>query len=124
MGAFIAKLSALTLVLGAIIYSLLAYWPVYNPGPFVWIALAFYFLLTLGLYSLSLMGLQRNNRTFSTAVFGSMTIRFIFCILFLVIYLIINKEKNIPFIITYLILYLFYTIFEIFQLVRKLRPEK
>lgn len=124
MGSFIVKLSLLTVFLSGLIFLLLQYLPVYQPGNFVWISLAFYFLLTLGLFSLSSMGLNRNNRTFSTAVFGSMTLRFIFCILFLVIYLIINKEKNISFIVTYLFLYLFYTIFEIFQLVRKLRPEK
>lgn len=124
MASFVLKLSALTLFLSGIIYLMLNYLPQYQPGNFVWISVAFYYLLTLGLFSLSVMGLKSSNRTFSTAVFGSMTIRFIFCILFLVIYLIINKEKNVSFIVTYLLLYLFYTIFEIFQLVRKLRPEK
>jgi hypothetical protein len=124
MISFLSKLLLMTAVIVGAIYILEMIWPEYQPGYFVWISVAFYFFLTAGLFSLSMMGLKRNNRTFSTAVFGSMTIRFIFCILFLVIYLIINKEKNVAFIVTYLFLYLFYTIFEIFQLVRKLRPEK
>lgn len=124
MISFLSKLLLMTAVIVGAIYFLEMVWPDYQPGYFVWISVVFYFFLTVGLFSLSMMGLKRNNRTFSTAVFGSMTIRFIFCILFLVIYLIINKEKNVAFIVTYLILYLFYTIFEIFQLVRKLRPEK
>ena len=122
--SFLLKLTLLTAIIGAIIYSLMQYISVYNPGNAIWIALTFFFVLTLVLYRMAMMGLKRSQKTFTISVLGSMTLRFIFSLLFLVIYLIINPEKNKAFIISFLFLYLFYTIFEIFQLVRKLRPEK
>lgn len=122
--SFLFKLTGLTLILSGIIFVLLNNVPAYNPGAFIWIAVTFFYLLTLLLYSMAMMGLKRSQKTFTVSVLGSMTLRFIFSILFLVIYLIINPEKNKAFIISFLLLYLFYTIFEIFQLVRKLRPEK
>lgn len=122
--SFILKLTGLTIIITGIIFVLLNNVKAYNPGPFIWIAVAFFYLLTLALYSMAMMGLKRSQKTFTVSVLGSMTLRFIFSLLFLVIYLIINPEKNKAFIISFLFLYLFYTIFEIFQLVRKLRPEK
>jgi 4-hydroxybenzoate polyprenyltransferase len=122
--SFLLKLTGLTLILSGIIFVLLNNVTAYNPGSFIWIAVAFFYLLTLILYSMAMMGLKRSQKTFTVSVLGSMTLRFIFSVLFLVIYLIINPEKNKAFIISFLFLYLFYTIFEIFQLVRKLRPEK
>jgi hypothetical protein len=122
--SFLLKLSGLTLFISGIIFVLLKNVPTYNPGSSIWIAVAFFYLLTLVLYSMAMMGLKRSQKTFIVSVLGSMTLRFIFSILFLVIYLIINPEKNKAFIISFLFLYLFYTIFEIIQLVRKLRPEK
>ncbi len=122
--SFTLKLTGLTVLISAIVLLLLKQVPAYNPGTFIWIAVGFFYLLTFILYAMAMMGLKQSQKTFTVSVLGSMTLRFIFSVLFLVIYLIINPEKNKAFIISFLFLYLFYTIFEIFQLVRKLRPEK
>jgi 4-hydroxybenzoate polyprenyltransferase len=122
--SFTLKLTGLTVLISAIVLLLLKQVPAYNPGTFIWTAVGFFYLLTFILYAMAMMGLKQSQKTFTVSVLGSMTLRFIFSVLFLVIYLIINPEKNKAFIISFLFLYLFYTIFEIFQLVRKLRPEK
>jgi hypothetical protein len=44
--------------------------------------------------------------------------------LFIAIYLIINAERDKAFVVSILLLYLFYTLFEIYHLVTKLRAEK
>lgn len=124
MKLIIFRLFLLTACCAAVIAALLRWVPDYNPGNWVWIGLIFFFLLTLVLYKLVDRSLNAKQSTFSTALFGGMLIRFLFSIFFLVIYLIINKEKNLSFILTFLFLYLLFTIFEIVHLVRKLRLEK
>lgn len=122
--SFTVQLVLITLLIAGAAWLLLQYLPAFKPGVYIWYTIGFFFTLTYSLYHLALMGLNKSQRTFSTAVFGSMTLRFIFSLLFLIICLIISKEKNISFIVSFLLLYLFYTIFEIVHLVRKLRAEK
>lgn len=124
MKLFLIRLLALTAICAMGIGALLQWVSIYKPGNWVWIGLSFFFFLTLFLYMIISRSLKSGQRTFSTALFGGMLIRFLFSIFFLVIYLIINKEKNVSFILTFLFLYLLFTIFEIVHLVRKLRLEK
>jgi uncharacterized membrane protein len=65
-----------------------------------------------------------SNSRFFTGVMGAIGIRMLLCLVFLAIYLIVSDIKSKEFIVFYLSLYLFYTIFEISQLVSKLRTEK
>ncbi|PCJ64127.1 MAG: hypothetical protein COA58_14170 [Bacteroidetes bacterium] len=98
-----------------------------KPGEDLWFwgALAFFFLagIVIGLKTQKVVT-SKSNSTFYAGVMGGMGIRMLLSILFLAIYLVISEIKSVEFIAFYLILYLFYTIFEIYQLVHKLRAEK
>ncbi|MBI1307664.1 MAG: hypothetical protein GC181_13760 [Bacteroidetes bacterium] len=95
-----------------------------NVNPWSWGALAFFLSLTLFLNWLGDYMMTKGSRTFLNFVYGSTFIRFIFSIFFIVIYLIVNEVVDKYFIFTFGLLYLFYTAFEIFHLVTKLRAEK
>lgn len=87
-------------------------------------ALAFFTGLTMLTYYIGNNALDKAQKTFTAAIYGSIGLRFIFSLFFIVIYLIINEVKDRVFIAEFLLLYLFYTMFEIYYLVTKLRSEK
>lgn len=121
---FLAKLAGVTLAI-AVATIVLFYFAQPQETYWYWIALGFYTVVGVVIGKRSQRAvLSASNSTFFTGVIGAIGIRLLLCVLFLAIYLIISDLKSKTFIIYYLILYLFYTIFEITQLVSKLRPEK
>ena len=121
---FLAKILGLTAVmaLGTAVFHYLAQ-PV--DQIWYWVTLAFYLLvgIVISIRTQKAVTSESNSRFF-TGVMGSTGIRMILCIGFLAIYLMVSDLKSREFIVFYLIAYLFYTIFEMSQLVSKLRPEK
>lgn len=121
---FLAKLAGVTLAI-AVATIVLIYFAQPQETYWYWIALGLYTVVGVVIGKRSQRAvLSASNSTFFTGVIGAIGIRLLLCVLFLAIYLIISDLKSKTFIIYYLILYLFYTIFEITQLVSKLRPEK
>lgn len=122
--SFIGKLTAMTLVFVAAVLAFF-YWKGSEEQWWFWSALIFYYVvgLLIGLKTQRAVVSTSNSRFF-TGVMGAIGIRMLLCLVFLAIYLIISDIKSKEFIVFYLFLYLFYTIFEISQLVSKLRLEK
>lgn len=89
----------------------------------VWIALIYFFSLTWITFKIANSALGKDNKTFITRIYSAIGIRFIFSIFPLLIYLLFYPVREMPFIISYLLLYFFYTAFEIYYLVVNLRPE-
>jgi hypothetical protein len=121
---FYLKLILLTVIL---LVLTAGYLYIFEPGEdmWFWASLSYYFVLgvVIGWKSQKAV-LSKSNSRFFAGVMGSIGIRMLFCVVFLAIYLMVSDLKSNEFIVYYLILYLFYTIFEIYQLVSKLRPEK
>ncbi|MDZ4668102.1 MAG: hypothetical protein SGJ00_09470 [bacterium] len=92
-------------------------------GNLVWVALLYFLLLTLVTYSITQSGLPKDNKTFITRTYSAIGIRFVFSIFPLFIYLIFSPERQLSFAVVYLLLYFFYTAFEIYYLVVNLRPD-
>jgi peptidoglycan/LPS O-acetylase OafA/YrhL len=89
-----------------------------------WGSLIFFFALGIGISAITHRSIKASNSAFFRGVMGAIGIRMLLGVLFLAIYLIASPLKAREFIVYYLILYLLFTIFEIYQLVSKLRPEK
>lgn len=89
-----------------------------------WMALAFFFVLNLLIHFLSISMLKSSQKSFLTFMYGSIAMRFIFSIFFIVIYLIVNDVMDKIVVVNFLILYLLFTTFELYHLVTKLRTEK
>jgi len=69
------------------------------------------------------MASKAKGGRFVTLFMGTLALRMFFCIAFLVLYLIFSRQKDIPFICYYLLLYLFYSAFEIYLLLSNLRAD-
>jgi hypothetical protein len=85
-------------------------------------AIGFYTLLTWVAFQLAMLGKDKSNKTFMRAFFSSLYLHLFLSIGFILIWLIFSKERNIPFIISYLILYILFTVFEVLSLLNNLRP--
>jgi phosphatidylserine synthase len=120
----IGKLTGMTLVFAL---ALIVFFYLKGNNEQWWFCLALVFYYSVGI----VIGLKTqravvsdSNSQFFTGVMGAIGIRMLLCLVFLSIYLMVSEIKSKEFIVFYLILYLFYTIFEISQLVSKLRAEK
>lgn len=89
----------------------------------IFAAQAYMILLTLINFKIAESGVKKDNQTFIKRIYGSMAIRFLFALFPLLLYFIFVRVKEIPLVLTYVLLYLFYTSFEIYLLVAKLRPD-
>jgi hypothetical protein len=90
----------------------------------VWWIMIFYIILTLLLHFLSVNAANKSNSTFMTAVFGSIGLKLLLSIAFIVFYLLNNRSNALWFGINFIVLYLFFTAFEIYSLLRNLRALK
>lgn len=120
---FLIKFFVMSLLLSVGTYFFLHFSEVKEGGWF-WSALIYYVAIGLLIGWMTQRAINASNSAFFRGVLGATGIRMLLSIFFLAIYLIISDIKSKEFIVFYLILYLFYTIFEISQLVSKLRPEK
>jgi len=121
---FFLKLTLLTSLLSLVTAVYLYF---FEPGEdmWFWVSLSYYFILGIVIGRKTQKAvISKSNSQFFGGVMGSIGIRVLLCVVFLAIYLMVSDLKSKEFIVYYLILYLFYTIFEIYQLVSKLRPEK
>ncbi|MFT5725365.1 MAG: cobalamin biosynthesis protein CobD/CbiB [Bacteroidia bacterium] len=89
-----------------------------------WGAMGFFFGLNLLIHFLSENMAKSSQKSFLTFMYGSIAMRFIFSIFFIVIYLMVNEVRDKIVIVNFLFLYLLFTTFELYHLVAKLRTEK
>ena len=120
---FIGKLTAITVLVAAAL-AVCFYFIQLEEQLWFWSALVFYYLvgLVIGIRTQKAV-VSTSNSQFFTGVMGSIGLRMLLSLIFLAIYLMVSEIKATEFIVYYLILYLLYTIFEISQLVSKLRAE-
>ncbi|WP_297094171.1 hypothetical protein [uncultured Draconibacterium sp.] len=118
MKAFIAKLTGITLaiaVIGWLVFSL-AFPEYYLPVlPFL---LLFFYLTTLGIHAYQLKMAQKDIGKFTRS---NMLITFFKLVLYsvvAVVYIAIDKENAVPFVICLMLLYLIFTFFEVTEITK------
>lgn len=89
----------------------------------IWLALLYYAIVSLATGLITLSGLSKNNKTFMSRTYSSIGIRLVFSLFPLLIYLLFSPQRDFPLIIAYILLYFFFTSFEIYMLVVNLRPD-
>lgn len=121
---FISRLLILGLIVG--ILDIVYFYFTNEPEQvWYWSALLYYLLLGLIIGNRSHKAIANDsNSAFFMGIMSGTGIRMLFSIIFIAIYLIVSDIKSNLFIGYYLFLYLLFTIFEIYQLVHKLRTEK
>lgn len=88
-----------------------------------WMAPLYYLLLTAITGLITGSGLKKDNKSFMTRTYASIGLRLVFSVFPLFIYLFTVGADDLDFIILFILLYFFYTSFEIYSLVVNLRPD-
>ena len=88
-----------------------------------WLVFGFLGGLTFIAYILAFMGIKRNPETGVLAIMASIAVKMIFSMAFVLIYSLNTKEKDLVFVFNFFSLYLLFTFFEIYGLLRSLRHQ-
>ncbi|PST84516.1 hypothetical protein C7T94_05040 [Pedobacter yulinensis] len=91
--------------------------------PKFWLVFGFMAGITFIAYTVASIGLKRNPETGIMAIMASIGLKMIFCMAFVLIYSIKEKGNRIVFTLDFFSLYLLFTAFEIFCLLRNLRHQ-
>jgi hypothetical protein len=84
-------------------------------------SIIYFAALNFFVYYISTLGIGKSNSMFMKTFYTGFYLQLFLSIAGILIYLIFSKQKSKPFIISYLILYIFYTAFEIYHLLITLR---
>ncbi|MCH7402543.1 hypothetical protein ACFOUP_17690 [Belliella kenyensis] len=120
---FTVRIIALTLVLAGLIYILQNHIQPTWVHDTIWKILSFFALLTwvTGAFVQYLMKISKENS--SNILLGATAIRFMASLGFVVIFLLLDIENIILFVVNFFVIYLFYLIFDIYGLIANLRPH-
>ena len=88
--------------------------PKYSSPALPFIVLFFFFLTLFTLYIVLRDSSMRESKKFVSGYVVSRTVKFMSCLLFMLIYIIINKEDRWNFAFAFLIIYFLYAAFEVF----------
>jgi len=88
-----------------------------------WLIFGFCNIITFIAYILAYLGIKRNPETGIMAIMASVGIKMIFAMAFVLIYSLNSTEKGFVFALNFFSLYLLFTFFEIYSLLRNLRHQ-
>ncbi len=88
-----------------------------------WGLFVFFAGITFIAYVLADLGIKRNPETGIMAIMGSIALKMIFSMAFVLIYSLNSKEKGIVMVLNFFSLYLLFSFFEIYSLLRNLRHQ-
>lgn len=88
-----------------------------------WLVFGFLGGITFIAFVVAFLGIKRNPETGILAIMGSIAIKMLFSMAFVLIYSINNKGKDVVFVLNFFSLYLLFTFFEIYCLLRNLRHQ-
>ncbi|WP_182960760.1 hypothetical protein [Pedobacter gandavensis] len=111
-------------VLGGIAYALPAIFPdQLILVPKFWLVFGFLAGITYIAYGVADLGLKRNPDVGVMAIMGSIALKMIFAMAFVLIYSLKSKENGFVFVLNFFSLYLLFSFFEIYCLLRNLRHQ-
>ncbi|TNE82142.1 MAG: hypothetical protein EP332_01235 [Bacteroidetes bacterium] len=120
-GKFSLRLAAFSLLVAVLIQVLLMKTTLLIPA--IWGAYAFFVVLTLVLYYISTFSLKMSVKNSMSIIFGAMGFRLFASLIYIVAYTLYTGEKDIPFTISFMLLFLLFQVFEIYHIVANLRPD-
>ncbi|WP_442794867.1 hypothetical protein [Pelobium manganitolerans] len=91
--------------------------------PFFWLAYAYMALITLLVYGLSVVGIKMGGEYQSTIILGAIVVRLLLTLCFLMFYILKVKVDAVLFVANFFSIYLLFTVFEIYCLLRNLRDQ-
>ena len=120
-GKFSLRLAAFAGVVAVLLQLIFTYTDLLPTS--LWWAYAFMVVLTLVIYYISVFSLKMSVKNSMSLIFGSMGFRLFSSLIFVISYLVITGERDIPYVVGFMCLFLLFQVFEIYHLVANLRPD-
>ncbi|MBI1222371.1 MAG: hypothetical protein GC180_07200 [Bacteroidetes bacterium] len=120
-GRFTLRLAAFSALIAVIMQLIFTYTELLPQS--LWWAFAFMVFLTLLIYYVSVYSLKMSVKNSMSLIFGSMGFRLFTSLIFVISYLVITGERDIPYVVGFMLLFLLFQVFEIYHLVANLRPD-
>lgn len=121
--SFWFKLLVVTVLAGWALVGTNFLFPKFVLHPFFFLSLIYYSILTAVLHLFIEPAVKKGQKQFQNVYFGATFARMFVSLIFLVIWLLINKGITLPEAVVFLIFYFLFTAFEIVILFPKLRPD-
>jgi len=80
--------------------------------------------ITLGVHTYLIKASQDKPRKFTSKFIGATGLKMFIYIIFIAIYILIDRQHAIPFLISFLILYILYTVFEVISVLNYLKNRR
>ena len=124
----LAKFTSFYLIFVGVLIGIIAILPTIFPGTqlFVknfWLLFGFLAGITFIAYLLVDIGIKKDPEVGIMAIMGSIAVKMIFCMAFVLIYSIKEKGLGVVFLVNFFSLYLLFSAFEIYCLLRNLRHQ-
>ena len=124
----LAKFTSAYLIFIGILITIIAVLPAVIPDKqlFVknfWVLFGFMAGITYIAYTLAAVGIKRDPEVGVMAIMGSIAVKMIFCMAFVLVYSIKAKGNGLIFVLNFFSLYFLFTAFEIYCLLRNLRHQ-
>jgi len=91
--------------------------------PKFWVVFGTIAFLTLIAFILSWLGIKKGTDVSVFAILGGIVMKLLFCMVFVLVYLLKFKVNDIQFVVNFFSLYFLYTGFEVYCLLRNLRHQ-
>ncbi len=120
---FFRKLSLFTLLISAL--SALVFWliPTKYQSPAFPFLLLFFYLSSLGIYSVLAKSIRRRPAVFSNNFMLLTVLKLFILMVSLGLYIYFNRQDAIPFVISFFILYIGFTVFEVVEVMKLLKSS-
>jgi hypothetical protein len=116
------KLLLLTLAIAGLVYLIKEVFHLNWVHESIWKIISFFLILTwlTGVFAHYLLSISKENS--ANILMGTIGIRFLASIAFVVVMLVLGQENLILFVINFFVIYLFYLLFDMYGLITNLRP--
>ncbi|HHU47111.1 MAG TPA: hypothetical protein P5134_03445 [Bacteroidales bacterium] len=114
---YLFRLLVFSICLTGITFAMQLYCPAYTSSSLPYIILFFFFVMLFTHYII-LRGIHKENKKFVSNYLLATIIKFVSYLIFITVHLLVFKENRILFAISFLVIYLLYSIFEIFTVKR------
>ncbi len=91
--------------------------------PKFWVVFGLIAFLTLIAYVLSWIGIRKGAEVSVFTILGGIVMKMLFCMVFVLVYLLKFRVNDIQFVVNFFSLYFLYTAFEVYCLLRNLRHQ-
>lgn len=110
---FLTRLSVFSIILGLFTLLIFMFVPIRYASPTLPYQFVFFYTVTLFVHYVLLRASQKNQGRFVARFMLTSFLKLIFYIAVLIVYLILNKNDTLRFVIPYFMLYVCYTTFEV-----------